>query len=73
MKGPFKLTQKGKDVILGNKELHRKVASLIGSHMDYVEDLIKSDRTQRIANNENAINAVLDHTGLITYDVVMKY
>jgi hypothetical protein len=49
------------------------VASLIGSHMDYVKNLIKSDRTQRIANNENAINAVLDHTGLITYDVVMKY
>jgi len=73
MKGPYKLTEKGKDVILGDEQLQRKVASLIGSHMDYVKNLIKSDRTQRIANNENAINAVLDHTGLITYDVVMKY
>lgn len=73
MKGPFKLTERSKDLILNNKELLKKVASLMGSQVSNVEKMIKDDKTQRIANNEYAINIILDKTGLTTYDVVMKY
>lgn len=65
----YVLTEKAKEILRENKEIRSKVAMNMGLSDKMIKNYIEK-RPESIAYNEDAIDKLLDETGLTTKDLI---